>query len=181
MHEALALASATQPPDEEYYYDSDDSVLDMDEGLPELAERVVQWQAACRGAASAPLWRPSGFGEAERACYDKLPDLWDILNQAKEARAHGHVSVQPVVPMPLSFASIRELDCLCQRRHDQTLAKWQSSPLDGEQCKRAKMPPQPDPYDASDGEHGRTEQCESRDRGRSTMRSECRQQVLDRV
>ena len=181
VHEALMPATATQPPDEEYYYYSDDSVLDLDEEFPELAERVMQWQAACQDAASAPPWRPSSFSEVEWACYDKLPDLWDILNQAKEARAHGHVPVQLVVPMPLPFASVRDLDCLHQQCHDQTLAKRQSSLLDGEQCKWAKTPPQPDPHDASDREHGQTEQRESRGRGRSMTRSECRQQVLDRV
>ena len=48
VHEALWLATATRPQEEEeeYYYDSDDSVLDIDEQYPELAERVVQWQAA---------------------------------------------------------------------------------------------------------------------------------------
>ena len=45
MHEALTLDVAAQL-QEEYYYDSDDSVLDIDEQYPELAEWVVQWQAA---------------------------------------------------------------------------------------------------------------------------------------
>ena len=47
VHEALAPATATRlQEEEEYYYDSDDSVLNIDEQYAELAERVVQWQAA---------------------------------------------------------------------------------------------------------------------------------------
>ena len=42
MHEALALATAARPTEEEYYYDSDDLVLDIDKQFPELAERVMQ-------------------------------------------------------------------------------------------------------------------------------------------
>ena len=44
VHEALTLATATQPQEEEeeYYYDSDESVLDIDEQYPKLAERVMQ-------------------------------------------------------------------------------------------------------------------------------------------
>ena len=37
-----------QPPghkNREYYYDSDNSVLDLDEEYPDLAEQVVEWQA----------------------------------------------------------------------------------------------------------------------------------------
>ena len=45
VHEALTLATAAQP-QEEYHYDSDDSVLDLDEEYPDLAEWVMQWQAA---------------------------------------------------------------------------------------------------------------------------------------
>ena len=48
VHEALMPATAARPQEveEEYYYNSDDSVLNIDEQYPELAERVVQWQAA---------------------------------------------------------------------------------------------------------------------------------------
>ena len=47
VHEALMPATAARLQEEkgEYYYDSDDSVLDIDEQYPELAERVMQWQA----------------------------------------------------------------------------------------------------------------------------------------
>ena len=59
--EALVPATATRPQEEEYQYDSDDSVLNLDEEYPGLAERVVQWQAACQGATCTPLWQPSEF------------------------------------------------------------------------------------------------------------------------
>ena len=61
VHEALMPATAAWPQEEKYYYDSDDSVLDIDKQYPKLAERVVQWQAAQQGAASAPLWQPSDW------------------------------------------------------------------------------------------------------------------------
>ena len=59
----LMLATAPRPQEQEYYYDSDNSVLDLDEEFPDLAEWVVEWQAAQRGAASTPAWRPSNFGQ----------------------------------------------------------------------------------------------------------------------
>ena len=49
VHEALAPATAARPQEEEYQYNSDDSVLDLDQEYPGLAEWVVQWQAACQG------------------------------------------------------------------------------------------------------------------------------------
>ena len=42
--EALVLDVAAQL-QEEYYYDSDDSVLDIDEEYPDLVQKVGQWQA----------------------------------------------------------------------------------------------------------------------------------------
>ena len=47
VRDALALATAARPQEgeDEYYYNSDDSVLNIDEQYPELADRVVQWQA----------------------------------------------------------------------------------------------------------------------------------------
>ena len=89
-------------------------------------------------------------------------------------------AVQSVAPMPLPFASIRDLDRQHQQRHDQTMAKCQSSLLDGEQRKRAKMPPQPDPYDTPDVGCGRAEQNQSRDRGCLRTRVD-RQLELDRT
>ena len=130
VHEALAPATATRP-QEEYHYNSDDSVLDLDEEYPYLAEWVVQWRAARQSTTCAPLWQPSDFGRPEQSHFNKLPDL--LLNQAEEVRACKRVPVQSVAPTPLPFASVRELDCQCQQRHDQTMAKRQSSPLDGEQ------------------------------------------------
>ena len=167
--EALAPATATRP-QEEYDYDSDNSVLDLDEEYPDLAEWVVQWRAAHQSATCAPPWRPSDFGRPEQSHFNKLPDLRELLNQAKEARACKWVPIQSVAPTPLPFTSVRDLDCQHQQRHNQTMAKHQSSPLDGEQQKRAKMPPQPDPYDAPDVGHGRAEQNQSWDCGHSGTR-----------
>ena len=104
-----------------------------------------------------------------------------MLNQARGARVAGHVPVQSVAPMQLPFASVRDLDRQHQRRHDQTLAKQQPSPLEGEQCKWAKMPPQPDPHDALDEGCTQIEERNSWDRGCSRVRGEDRQQELDRA
>ena len=131
VREALAPATATQP-QEEYQYDSDDSVLNLDEEYPGLAERVVQWRAAHQGTACAPPWWPSNFGRSEQSHFNKLPDLRELLNQAEEAKARQQVPKQSVAPTPLPFASVRDLDRQCQQHHDQTLAKRQSSQLGGE-------------------------------------------------
>ena len=145
VHEATAAR-----PQEEYHYNSDDSVLDLDEEYLDLAEQVMQWWAAHQSVTCAPPWGPSDFGRPEQSHFNKLPDLRELLNQAKEARACKWVPVQSVAPTPLPFASVRDLDRQRQQRHDQTMAKRQSSPLDGEQQKRAKTPPQPDPYNTPD-------------------------------
>ena len=115
-----------------------------------MAERVVQWRAAHQGAACAPPWRPSDFGRPEQSHFNKLPDLRELLNQAEEAKAHQRAPGQSVAPTPLPFKSVRDLDHQRQQRHDQTIAKRQPSPLGGEQRKRAKTLPQPDPYNAPD-------------------------------
>ena len=86
MREALAPATAARP-QEEYHYDSNDSVLDLDEEYPDLAEWVVQWRAARQGAACTPLCQPSDFGRPKQSHFKKLPDLRELLNQAEEARA----------------------------------------------------------------------------------------------
>ena len=130
----------------------------------------MQWRAARQGAACTPPWRPSDFGRPEQSHFNKLPDLRELLNQAEEARACKRVPVQSVASTLLPFASVRDLDCQRQQHHDQMMAKCQSSPLDGEQRKRAKTPPQPDPYDAPDVGRGRAEQNQSWDRGRSRTR-----------
>ena len=47
MHDTLAPATAPRPQDPiEFYYDSDDSVLDLDEEYPRLGECIIEWQAA---------------------------------------------------------------------------------------------------------------------------------------
>ena len=180
MREVLTPATATRPQEEEYHYNSDDSVLDLDEEYLGLAEWVVQLRAAHQSAACAPLWWSSDFGRPEQSHFDKLPDLQELLNQAEEAKACKRVPVQPVAPMLLPFASIRDLDHHRQQRHDQMMAKLQSSLLGGEQQKRAKTPLQPDPYDAPDVGHGQVEQNQSRDCGRSRTRVD-RQSELDRA
>ena len=180
VREALAPATATRPQEEEYHYDSNDSVLDLDEEYPGLAERVVQWRAARQGAACAPSWQPSNFGRPQQSYFNELPDLRELLNQAEEAKACQRVPEQSVAPTPLPFASVRDLDRQCQQRHNQMLAKRQSSPLGGEQRKRAKTPPQLDPYDTPDVRNSREEQNEGRDCGRLRTRVD-RQSELDRA
>ena len=177
--ETLVLTTATRP-QEEYHYDYDNSVLDLDEEYPDLAERVMQWGAAHQGAAWAPPWKPSDFGRPEQSHCNKLPDLQELLNQAEEARACKRVPVQPVAPKPLPFTSIRDLDRQCQQHHDQTMAKSQSSQLDGEQQKRAKTLLQPDPYDAPDVGCSWAAQNQSGDRGRSRTRVD-RQSEVDQT
>ena len=97
-------ATAARPQEEEYQYDSDDSVLDLDEEYLGLAERVVQWRAACQGAACTPLWQPSDFGQPEQSHFNKLPDLRELLNQAEEAKSRQWVPGQSVArrccPLP---------------------------------------------------------------------------------
>ena len=93
-----------------------------------------------------------------------------MLNQAEEAKARQWVPGQSVALTPLPFTSFRDLDRQCQQRHDQMIAKCQSSPLGGEQRKRAKTQPQPDPYDAPDVRRGEEEQNQGRDHGRSRTR-----------
>ena len=171
VREALTPATAARP-QEEYHYDSDESVLNLDEEYPDLAEWVMQWRAARQSTACAPPWRPSDFSRSEQFHFNKLPDLRELLNQAEEARACKRVPVQSVAPTLLPFTSVRDLDCQHQQRHDQTMAKCQSSPLDGEQQKRAKTPPQPDPYDAPDVGPGRAEQNQSQDRGHLRTRED---------
>ena len=170
VREALVSATAARPQEEEFQYDSDDSVLDLDEEYPGLAEWVMQWRAAHQGTTCAPPWQPSDFGRSEQSHFNKLPDLRELLNQAEEAKACQWAPEQSVAPTPLPFASVRDLDRQRQQHHDQTLAKCQSSPLGGEQWKRAKTPPQLDPYDAPDVRRSREEQKEGRDRGHSRTR-----------
>ena len=135
--EALTPATAARPQKswEEYYYDSDDSVLDIDEQYPEVAERVMQWQAARWDTTSVPPWCQPDFGQEQQLLSDKLPNLRKTINQAREARAAAQVPVQSVAPMQLPFMSVRDLDCQCQLHHDQTVAKRHPSLLEVEQRK----------------------------------------------
>ena len=61
------------------------------------------------------------------------------------------------------------------------MAKQQPSPLEAEQPKQAKTPPQPDPHDALDAGCAQDTEQKSRDWGRSRVRGEERQKELDRV
>ena len=70
--EALAPATAARPAEEEYYYDSDDSVLDIDKQFPELVERVVQWQAAQRSNASVLPWHPPQLRPTGTDCFRQV-------------------------------------------------------------------------------------------------------------
>ena len=119
----LALATAPRPQEQEYYYDLEDSVLNLDEEYPDLAEWVVEWQVAPRGAASTPAWWPSDFGQLERSCYDKPPNLREVLNQARQARMPGNILVHSVAPMSQPFATVRDLDRQRQQCFNQTVAK----------------------------------------------------------
>ena len=120
----LTPATAPRPQDlEEFYYDSDDSVLDLDKEYPGLGERIIEWHAARWGAASLPGWHPPNFGRLEQSCYEKEPDLREILNQARQARAVGNIPVQSVALMPLPVTSVRDWDRQCQQHFDQTMAK----------------------------------------------------------
>ena len=69
--EALAPATAARPQEEEYYYNSDDSVLDLDEEYLDLAEWVMQWWAASQSAACTPPWWPSNLSRPEQSHFNK--------------------------------------------------------------------------------------------------------------
>ena len=133
------------------------------------------------GVASIPPWQLPDFGQSEQSRYDKLPDLRELLNQARQARMPRQIPVQSVAPMPLPFASMRDLVRQHQQCHDQTLAKCQSFLLDGEQCKWAKTPLQPNPHDAPNEGCVWSGGHENLDRGCSRTRSKHRQWELDRA
>ena len=181
--DALTLATAAWPQEgeEEYYYDSDDSVLDIDEQYPELAERVMQWQATQWDATSVPPRCQPDSGQEQWLFSNKLPNLCKTINQARGARVAAQVPVQLVAPIQLPFMSVRDLDHQRQPCHDQTLAKRHPSLLEVEQCKWAKTPPQPDPHNALDGGHAQMTEWESRDQGHSRVRGKDRQKELDKA
>ena len=70
VYDTLVLATALRPQDlEEFYYDSDDSVLNLDEEYPGLGERIIEWQATQWGTVSLLGWRLPNFGQLEQSCY----------------------------------------------------------------------------------------------------------------
>ena len=183
VHKVLAPAMATRPEDEEeededeYRYDSDDSVVDLNEQYPEVATRNRTIQST---DTSVP-WRPDNFGSQERATLNRAPDLCEAIDQMRAAKVVNQVPVQSVAPIQLPFASVQDLDCQRHRRNEQTVAKCLPSPLEPEQRKRSKMPPQPDPYGTD--EEPRQEQA-GRERGCSRvwgMSAEHCQMELDAV
>ena len=104
-----------------------------------------------------------------------------MLDQARATQVADQIPVQSVTLMSLPFTSVRDLDCQCQLRHDQTVVKRQPSPLEVERHKRAKTPPQLDPQGASDRGRAQEMTRESRDHGRSRIRGEERQKELDKA
>ena len=62
-HETLAPATAPHPEEEEYYYDSDNSVIDLDMEYPDISEHVVgiSWRPQCCGCCIGILCRISFF------------------------------------------------------------------------------------------------------------------------
>ena len=63
--DTLTPATAPRLQEEEYYYDLDDSVLNLDEEYLGLAQQIVEWQAAQWGAASMLAWHSSDFAQLE--------------------------------------------------------------------------------------------------------------------
>ena len=55
VHDTLMPVRAPRPQEQECYYNSDDSILNLDEEFPDIAEWVVEWQMAQRAAAQ--FWR----------------------------------------------------------------------------------------------------------------------------
>ena len=78
-----SLTPATDPclEDQEYYYDFDDSVVDLDTEFPDISEQVVAWRVARWAVALLPLWCLCDFHRVECACYEKEPDLRELLTQ----------------------------------------------------------------------------------------------------
>ena len=155
-------ANASRPEEQDYYYDSEDSVVDLDTKYPDISEWVVEWKVARLAAAPLPSWHPSGFSRAECICFEREPDLRQVLNEARQNRMVANIPIQPVAPLvPLpqevpAFGWVRDLDQQHQWCYHQTIANQQTSPLEDDQCKRAKTPPQPDLEDAPSWECSQT-------------------------
>ena len=77
--ESLALATNPCPEGQEYFYDSNNLVVDFDTEFPDISEQVVEWRVARWAVALLPLWCPRNFGRVECACYEKEPDLREVL------------------------------------------------------------------------------------------------------
>ena len=84
MHETLALATTPRSEEHKYYYDSDVE-------YPDISERVVEWKAARQATAPLPSWHPSNFGKVEHVCYNREPDLREVLNKP------GRTGWQPII------------------------------------------------------------------------------------
>ena len=97
--ESLTPATAPQPEEQEYYYDSDDSILDLDAEFPDIAEQVVEWTIPRHVTAPLPSWQPCNFGKVKWACYEREPDLREVLNQTRQGRMVANIPVQPVTPL----------------------------------------------------------------------------------
>ena len=180
-------ATAPRPQEQEYYYDSNDSVLDLDAEFPDIAQRVVQWTMPRQGTAPLLSWWPRDFGKVERACYEREPDLREVINQNRQGRVAANIPVQPVTPlMPphqetLAFQSVRDLDQQRQWCFNQTIAKWQPSPLEDDHRKRTKTPHQPEMEDAPSGEHAHMDRHAGHEHGCSLTRRGDERQELDKA
>ena len=121
IHESLTPATTPQPEEQEYYYNSDDSVINFDTKYPDISEQVVEWKVARQPTAPLPSWHPSNFGKIEHACYEQEPDLREVLNQTQQNRMAANIPVQQVAPLTLplqevqAFESVRDLDRQCQK------------------------------------------------------------------
>ena len=99
MHDTLAEANAPHPEEEEYYYDSDDSVINLDMECLEMSQHVVKWVTVEQTMAPLPPWCPSDFGELEHVSYSHKPDLREVLNQNARHRMAANIPIQPVTPL----------------------------------------------------------------------------------
>ena len=57
----LVLATTPQPEEQEYYYNSDDSVINLE--YPDISEQVVEWKVARQAAALSCHGGPATLGK----------------------------------------------------------------------------------------------------------------------
>ena len=151
----LTPATAPQPQEQECYYDSDDSVLNLDEeftwhcGVGGGVADGLKGCCLCTGMLATLFWRdranPVIIGsQTWGKCWIVLgkPGQWPTSRYNQWLQC---CLLPSEVPM---LAIVRDLDCQCQQRFDQMVAKWRSYLLDSEQCKWANTPPQSDHEDA---------------------------------